>query len=378
MNRALLKTLVRISVMVCAIIICSGAEARPGSDTDAAFSYYESARKLYRAGNYEAAVEEISKAENLNALPAYTVFRAWCVYKIGDQAKGIATILTLLEDETLSRRDRREFQSVLTRMRATAQTVNVRVYTRTPLAKIWLNGVLLEKQHARKGVPSIAGTQTIELRYENSRTMQDVLVAPNTNQTIAIDLPGGDLVVRNIPEESKVQLNGTDVGPPPEQGWRLIPGSYQLTITMGHVALLSQTVTITADTEEAIIVGVPKEARLTPRSKTRKWAVLGGSVGILGLVGATLVHNSADNDLTKAGQAIDPKTGQTVQSQFHAFELHARGEQKMTTATILYGISSAVILGSLAWWVVGSPDTSEKLRTSLFISPSSASMLWTF
>ncbi len=378
MNGHAIRQLTRFVVVLCALATCSVSWARSGSDSDAAFSYYESARKLYRAGNFEAAVVEISKAEKLNSLPAYTVFRAWCVYKIGDQTQGISTVKALLEDKSLSRRDRREFQSVLKRMNATAQMVNIAIHSRTRLAQIWLNGVRLEDQQAQQAVPSIVGTQIVELWHGKIHIRKEVFISDQKNRPIQIDLPGGDLVLRNIPAESKVLLNGTDIGTPPDEGWRLVPGSYHLAITMGHVALLAQTVQITTGAEEAILVGVPREARALPRSSRRRWAGLTGAIGVLGLIGAVLVHASADNDLSRAGQAFDSATGKTLHSQFYSFDLYERGHQKIDNATLLYGVSSAMVVGSVLWWFLDHNPSSTTPRSSLFISPTGASMGWSF
>ena len=282
------------------------AEASP---TKQAYKLYEQARQSYRAKDFHRAHELVKEAQALSPQIEFETFSAWCVFRAGDEASGLRSLSMLLEKEGMTKRQTRDLEAHLLKMRSAATKVRIEIEFLLADSQLLINGVEYKPDPAGR-LSLNPGSHTFEFVHSEHREIQNHIIPKTT--------------------EFKIQQSK-----PPQ----------------------SHPEPALTEPEPTVQLASPVEQKTTKSALAP--IILTGS-GVL-LVGLGTFFQWRANSSWSALRAMEKQSNgvYTGLSQHQAFDDYSEGYQAITLARSFYGVGGALVLAGISWWLYGSSEAPE-------------------
>lgn len=329
-------------------------KASPSSE---AYKLYEKARQTYRAKDFERAREMVEKAYDLSPQIEFEAFAAWCVFRVGDQARGLRTLEALTKRGDLDRRTKRDLTAHLIKMRSEASSVQVKIIRAQQETRLRLNGQLMDLDD--NSSISLAPGSHIFLFEGQYGTEEQKLSIPAQETFEVHQSTPGRVFLLNAPQGLVVEAMGRILVQRP---LILVPGTHALRFLLDGRPIHEQKIVLPSagstriDLRPFVEASLPEGGRLSLGSESSSSSRLGPMIltgaGLLSLGIAGFFHWKAKSTWSDLrGMDEGPNDIFTGLSQEQAFQDYSAGQPSITKARIFYGVGAIFVLGGGAWWL---------------------------
>ena len=357
---------VGLVVLVLAAASPWAAQVALASDPErAALEHYQRASKLYKAARYEAALEQIEEARALDPRPVYEGFRAWCVFRSGDQAEGVRIIERLAASAAIEPKQKREFEAALGRMLKRAGRARVRVETERVGVHAKVDGKALTATEMTSGREVLPGSHRVEILDGEKVLRRTVRVLPGAIEAVTYS-PRGVVEIAGVAEDALVFVDGRALARRGPGRLELPAGSRSVKVVSGNRTVLSRIVDLKPGAHEMLVLeeGPPESSSVPPPEPRPEappegrsaWPFVVGGGGLLAAVGGAVLHLTAAE-----GESRSPADGGVVSTSAQGDALAAGddGSGQRTAAYVLYGVGGAAVTGAVLWYLLQDPGAQD-------------------
>ncbi len=368
-----------LTLALCAALLWVPRSVAASDPEREALRHYERASKLYKAASYEDALEQIEKAHALDPRPIYEGFRAWCVFRAGDQAEGVRIMERLAASAAIAPEQAREFGAALGRMLKRAGRARVRVETDRAGVIARLDGETLGATEMTSGREVLPGSHHVELVDGEHVLRRTLRVLPGAIETVAY-APRGTVEIAGVAGDALVLVDGRALAERGPGRHELAAGRHSIKVVSGNRTVLSRVVDLqpgahellqrpdepAADEEPPQAGQAPTASEPATRQGRSLWPLVVGGGGLLVAAGGVALHLSAP----ASGSPVPAEGGVvSTSAQGDAVAGEDEGAGQRTAAYVLYGVGAAAVAGGALWYLLDDPVPEAALAPRLLFSP---------
>ena len=333
------------------------ALAKP--DAAGALRHYERADGLYKSGDFAVALSAIEQAITLDPLPIYEGFRAWCVFRLGDQAEGLRIMELLSLRRGIGAREREDFRAAAARMRSKADMAPLTVVVFEPGFVVRVDGG--EPMDAFVGARTVAvltGSHEVEAVGGSGALRRHFRVEQGAGARAYFPEVGVALLEPARPGAS-LEIDGKATQCIASRFCPVPTGEHRLELRAGGQVLWSRKTSLRAG--EELLVGASPAPPLTVSEPTSEalvpmWAKHVSAVGGAVAAGAAAwLHVSAESDASDLKAELSASGPLELSGQDQALRDRDSVHDRRVAAGVLYGAGGLLLGAALLGYLLDDP-----------------------
>ncbi len=346
--------LARTAAILTATVFLVAAAWAQGPQ-EQALRLYEEAMARYEARDFAGALAIMDRAFALDPSPVYERFRAWCIFRGGDEALGLRRLEALSARSDLAADAARDTARSLARMRAQARHGSLLLKGEPgawPLGyELFLDGQRLAP--GALGVPQrlVVGSHELVVQGPTGRKRTALRIAAGETRELEV-MPEGRVRLSGLPEGAAVEVDGAARA---GEELELPPGEHILRVAQEGEVLLERRVRVEAG--QSMVVLVPPREPAPAPARFSAGALSVGATGLLATGIGIWLLSSAGSDYRILGRpevASDGRVRNLSQSEAFAAEADLRaGARRKERAGLGLVIGGGLAAGGgLLWWLL--------------------------
>jgi len=315
--------------------------------------------EFYSATKYSEAKKAIEEAHRVDPRPVYLGFRAWCIFRIGDQVEGLRIMNQLSQSTDLSAEERLDFEAAVSRMQDHAGSAQLNLRTEGTGIETLLDGTPRLLKSAEETISIVPGSHSVVFRYAGEEKVHEIFVDIDQLLELSFQAPA---TIKFDPgfSGSILYIDDTLYDFPTSLTLQVKAGAHQLKLMRQDREVLKKKLVLKPGEEHFVASPPPTAiARSEIRgAQTKTWILPTALVatGASLIAGGVYFHDQASVNANSVND-LKPAADSHVysMSQDEAVSRYNDSRLQNRTATALFVLGGATISGALLWsWL--SPD----------------------
>ena len=373
----------RIAVLLFTLVFGLSANLNAKTpDVEKGLDSYERAMEFYSAADYGQAKKAIEEAHKHDPRPVYLGFRAWCIFRLGDEAEGLRIMNTLSRSKGFSSEERLDFEAAVSRMRDHAGIANLNFRIEGQDVRVIVNGESKVPESPQYSLSLVPGSHAITFQYGKDEKTHDIYLEANQFMELTYEAPATIRLDKKFKGHT-LHINDRLVAldDSMEIQWRA--GESQIKVEKEGKEIVAKklllnpgkTITLSYPAPQPKSVASPTATATATRPIQSPWLIpsLMGIAGTGLIAGGVYLHDQASTN-AKALDQLKPTANNKVysMSQSEALGRYQDSQRQNRSALILYSLGGAALSGAILWalWPKAHSESQTTLHfgaESLFI-----------
>jgi len=348
----------RIAVLLFALIFGLSANLNAKTpDVEKGLDSYERAMEFYSAADYGQAKKAIEEAHKHDPRPVYLGFRAWCVFRLGDEAEGLRIMNTLSRSKGFSSEERLDFEAAVSRMRDHAGIANLNFRIEGQEVRVIVNGESKVPESPQYSLSLVPGSHAITFQHGKDEKTHDIYLEANQFMELTYEAPATIKLDKKF-KGHILRINDLAVTLDDSMAIQWKAGQSQIKVEKEGLEIIAknlalspgQTITLDYPTHQTRPVASTTSSAIGSDRNTWLIPTLMGISGTGLIAGGIYLHDQASTN-AKALDQLKPTANNKVysMSQSEALARYHDSQRQSRSALILYSVGGAALSGAILW-----------------------------